>query len=402
MARRPLPPGTHGEITATKIGAKRWEARCRFRQADGTYIRPRRVGTGKENAKENLREALVKLAEEVRGGEISRDSRMAHIYNLWAKDVDLRVETGDLKANSGYRYKLWVKNWVLPRVGQLTARELEASVMTCEKAIKNAEAKTSKATAGRVKVAFGLMCQFAVRHGAMTNNPVRSTDKVSQQRKKVVSLTVHQRRELLVKLDEFATKRQTNKRGRSVGTQGRVWKDMPDRFRAKLATGVRVGEIIALDGDSVDTRARTVRIDHHLVAEEGKGVVRTPGRKGDAPNLVLKYPGWSHETWLRLKIAAGSGPLFPNARGNWIHPTDAAEQESTALEACGFDWVTGHVIRKTVSVFLRSKGLSVEQIAAQLGNSVAVVKMYYLEEEVENHEQAEALEGMFDDEEDTG
>lgn len=402
MARRPLPPGTHGEITAKQISAKRWEARCRFRQADGTYIRPRRVGTGKEDAKEQLRKALVKLAEEVRGGEISRDSRMRHIYDLWVADLDFKVKTGDLKANSAYRYKGWVQNWVLPRVGQLTARELEQSVMTCEKAIKNAEAKTSKATAGRVKVAFGLMCAYAVRHGAMINNPVKSTDKVKTERKKVKFLTLHQRRELRTKLVAFAEAKQVNSRGRSIGKLGRVWAEMPDRFTAKLATGVRVGEVIALDGDSVDTKERTVRVDHHLVAEEGAGVVRVEGRKGGAPNLLLRYPDWSHEMWLRRKIAAGDGPLFANARGGWIHPADAAEQETTALKDCGFGWVTGHVIRKTVAMFLRSKGVDLEKIAAQLGNSVAVVKIHYLEEEVGNQEQAEALEGLFDDEEVTG
>src|SRR5687768_15419853 len=137
MARRPLPPGTYGEIKATKISAKRWEARARFRLADGSYARPRRVGTGKQDAVENLKKYMVTLADEVRGGEVSPDSRMVQVANLWMIAVDQAVDAGSLSSTTGTKYKGWVTNWVLPRVKDLTARELEKSVMTCEKAIKH-------------------------------------------------------------------------------------------------------------------------------------------------------------------------------------------------------------------------------------------------------------------------
>lgn len=396
MARRPLPIGTYGEIKATQLGPKRWEARARFRLADGSYARPRRAGTGKQDAVSKLKEHMLTLLEEVRGENVDPDSRMAHVAKLWMADVDLAVKGGTLSPATGTKYKGWVTNWVLPRIKDLTARELEKSVMTCEKAIKTVEQETSKANAKNVKAAFGQLCGWAVRNGAMRTNPVRSTDKVGTDRKKVQSLNLNQRRELFVKLEKFAAAKQTSASGRSLGKNGRVWADLPDRFRAKFDTGIRVGEVIALTGDSIDTQNRTVRIDHHIVCEVGKGTVHIPGRKNNRPNLTLKYPERSAEMWRRLKLRSGGGPLFPTSTGGWINPSSAVTQETEALKACGFGWVTGHVVRKTVATFLREKGLSVEKIAAQLGDSVKMVQMHYLEE-VTNLEQAEALEGMFDD-----
>lgn len=394
MARRPLPPGTWGVIKVKQLGPKRWEARARFRMADGSYARPRRTGTGKEHAVEQLKKHMATLADEIRGSQIDRDSRMAHIATLWFEDLDRAVRLDEITPKTRRSYVGWTNNWITPRVGQLTARELEKMVMTCENVVTNAEEKTSKATAKGVKAAFGQLCAFAVRHGAMTNNPVRSTSSIgSVKRKAIVALTLEQRDDLQEKLVRFAAGKLVDATGRPLGARARVWQDLPDRWRAKMATGVRVGEIVALIGDSVDTHARTVLIDHHLVQVPGEGVVRVPGRKG-GPDLLLRYPEWSVDLFRRLKLASGGGPLFPNAYGGWLNPGSASEQEADALAACGYGWVTGHVVRKSVALVLKEAGLSVRQIADQLGNTEAVVEKYYLASGVTNDEQALALEGM--------
>ena len=59
MSRPPLPLGTHGDITVTKVRPMTWEARCRYRDLNGVVSRPAAWGPSKSAAKRAL---LAKLA----------------------------------------------------------------------------------------------------------------------------------------------------------------------------------------------------------------------------------------------------------------------------------------------------------------------------------------------------
>ncbi len=63
--------------------------------------------------------------------------------------------------------------------------------------MKNAQAKT-------VKAALPGACDYAVRHGAMDTNPVRSVGRMSRgKQKQVLSLSADQRVDLLTKLRAY-------------------------------------------------------------------------------------------------------------------------------------------------------------------------------------------------------
>lgn len=159
-----------------------------------------------------------------------------------------------------------------------------------------------------------------------------------------------------------------------------------------LSTGVRLGELLALTGEEVDPDAKTVTIRWHLVREKGVGMVRMPGRKGDAgAELVLRVPEWSVFIWRRLKLTAGDGPLFPAFGAEWLDPATMINRISEAFTAVGYGWVTSHVFRKTVATILDEAGLSTTAIADQLGNTPAVVEEHYRAKRVANPETAAAM-----------
>jgi integrase len=112
-----------------------------------------------------------------------------------------------------------------------------------------------------------------------------------------------------------------------------------------LATGVRIGEALAVSWDDVDLKAGRVEIDHTLVRIKGVGLIRK-GTKSKAGERTLRLPEFALTMMRRRKLAAGGrGPVFPEA------------------------WVTSHVFRKTAATEMDAAGLSARQIADQLGHA---------------------------------
>lgn len=398
MPRPPTPVGSYGvikveELTPAKDGTRRFRASTYFRMADGSSQRVRRQGPSKARAVARLKEALVDLTDEVKGGAVSGSTRFTRLADLWLEELEQEATLGNLSPTTVRLYRGALSNWVLPSLGQLQSREV--MVANCDKAIKNARAKASYDTAKTVKAAMSGVCDYGVRHGAMKLNPVRSIARMSRgEERTVVALDLEQRIDLMAKLREYGPSRQQDAKGRSLGGRGRIWLDLPDIMEAMLATGVRLGELLALDSDEVDPANATVVISHHLVRITGQGLVRRRKRKGNRDGLVLKVPQWSVPMWRRRKLASGGGPLFPSFTGNWLDPSNVINAISTAMADVGYGWVTSHVFRKTVATVLDEAELPTTAIADQLGNTRAVAEKHYRRKRAANQANADALEDM--------
>ena len=403
MARPPTPIGDYGrintrEVTVTKADGTtmtRWEARTLFRMKDGTVKDVMRRGTSKSNATTRLKERLRVLAGEVRGDEVTPDTRIAKIAELWMQELDRAAGFGTLAHGTVRNYKSHLRNWILPGIGELQAREVRTRA--CDALIKRAHDKASYATAKGVRNALAGLCAFAVRNEAMDINPVKSVSRlVNDTPKEVVAMNLEQRVDLGRKLREFAAKHQRDSMDRSLGERGKVWLSLPDVYEAMLSTGVRLGELLAIVGDDVNTTDGTITVGYHIVRVTGQGLVRQKLRKGRKQGLVLKVPSWSVPMWRRRKLASGGGPVFPSWRGQWLDPSNTIHRVREAFDVCGFEWVTSHVFRKTVATIMDEADLPASAIADQLGNTAAVVERHYRAKRAVNEAGAQALEKAFE------
>jgi len=396
MARPPTPVGTYGSINIKRLEARRVQAEAYFRMANGRLKRVSRVGASKTAAEHRLKEAMAGLAAEARGDTISGDTRIARIAALWSDELEREARVGDRSANTVRNYLGYLTNWVLPAMGELQAREL--TVTTCDTLIKKAQDLTSFDTAKSIRAVLNGLCGYAVRHEAMMVNPVRSVGRLSRgEQKEVVALTLEQRRDLLRKLERLGVERQRDASGRSLGGRGRVWTELPDVVRTMLATGVRLGELLALSGEDVDPTNCTINIGHHLIRVKGQGLVRVRNRKGNRDGLLLRVPTWAVPMLRRRKLASGGGPLFPSAHGTWLDPSNVINRIRDAFTECDYGWVTSHVFRKTVASVLDAANLPLSVLADQLGNTQQVVDKHYRERRVANDASAAALEGILGD-----
>lgn len=397
MPRPPTPVGTWGEIHTKQISENVWESHARFRMKDGSSKQVRRRGASKTKAINNLKARLTDLADEINSGQITPDTRFAAICDQ-AMDALARAHKIAGKSPGTPRlYRGYVKNWIKPALGELQAREVRA--WQCNELIQKGR-EQSFDTAKGLRAALSMCCAFAVRYGAMDVNPVKSTDRLERgQAKEVQAMTLDQRRELRAKLAELGQAKQTDAKGRSLGRRAQVWLDLPDIMDAMLATGVRLGELLALDDGEVEPAAPTVLIGHHLVRETGVGLHRLAYRKGNSGGLLLAVPQWSVPMWRRRKLAAApGGPIFPSWNGQWADPSNVGGRMREAFDACGFEWVTSHVWRKTVATVLDEADLPTTAIADQLGNSPQVVERHYRRKRAANQATARALEVIFGEE----
>lgn len=394
MPRPPTPVGTYGEISTRKLAPKKWEARARFRMADGTSKQVRRVDSSREASKTRLREAMTRLSTEVRGGEISPDTRVAKIAGLWFEELQREATLADRSPNTVRIYRSHLNNWVLPAVGELQAREL--TVTACDRLVKRVHDTKSYETAKSVRAVLSSVCGYGVRHGAMGANPVRSVGRLASNGngKEVVALTLEQRADLLAQVERLAEEKQTDTLGRSLGARGQVWSALPDLVRCMLATGVRLGELLALTAGDVDVSERTVTVAFHLVRIEGQGLVRVPNRKGNSTGLVLKVPEWSVSMWRQRRSGSADDPLFPSWSGGWLDPSNVINRISEVMDDAGYGWVTSHVFRKTVATVLDEANLPTSAIADQLGNTQRVADKHYRKRRAANDASAAALERM--------
>jgi len=148
---------------------------------------------------------------------------------------------------------------------------------------------------------------------------------------------------------------------------------LTDRDRAALellyATGVRVGELVGLDVDSVDTDRRTLRVLG----------------KGNKERVVPYGAPAAHalDDWLRrgrpALVSDSSGPaLFLGARGGRWNQRQARETVDAALRELGDTSARGpHALRHTAATHLLDGGADLRSVQELLGHaSLATTQLY--------------------------
>ncbi|HYQ69669.1 hypothetical protein [Actinophytocola sp.] len=410
MAGRPrLDIGTYGEIHTREVRPGLWEARARFRLRNGRYVRPRRRASGENDkpAIRALKKHMAALADEVAGKKINGDTRLGHVMDLWLADFAEKVANGRRAPKSLDDYRDTVDNHLKPRLGELACREADNAGLVDEtlKDIRRASASATGSrgnkrgttgTAGmkRARTVLSQVCGYAVRHGAMRTNPVRSAEAIEGDQAEVLALEPAQRADFLAKLTEWVDKKLDGKN--RLGPRARAWVDLTDVVVAELSTGCRPGEVLALIGDSVDLAAGKIVADHHLIRVKGEGLRRVPNRKGGRPAVEPAITSWALPMWRRRKLESGGGPLFPTWNGQWMDPSNLSKRIAEVCSEIGYGWVSSRILRHTTATHIVDSGLSSADAADALGNTIEVIEKNYRRKQRSNPRVAGALESLMD------
>jgi integrase len=360
VGRAPLPIGSWGLIRTEPIGKdekgrpKRHRARAYFRDFDGVTRLAEASGRTPMMATNNLRQKLQNRILAGRHGELTAMCRFSEAADLWLSKVEDMAQAGRRSPGTVDTYRRQLKNHVLPALGEV--RLGETSTPLVDKVIGAIKADVSAATAKSCRSVISGVLSQAVRYGAIMHNPVREVDRIeSRPRRQPRALTVQERVELLTQLqaDEKARRR-----------------DLPDLVFFMLATGVRIGEALAVVWSQVDFDAGTVEITSTLVRVKGQGLLRK-STKSRAGERTLPLPT-SAVASLRRRFMSGARldqPLFPDVLGGFRDPANVRRELREARGMESLAWITSHTFRKTAATILDEAALSARLVADQLGHS---------------------------------
>jgi integrase len=152
-----------------------------------------------------------------------------------------------------------------------------------------------------------------------------------------------------------------------------------------LATGARIGEVLALRWSDVDLAASppTVTISGTVVRVPGEGMIIQDHPKSASGRRRLIIPGFLVDVLLRRQVEqvepAESDVVFPSGVGTLRDPSNFRDQWRQARDRLGLNWVTPHSFRKSVATVMSDKDGNSRGAADQLGHAgTAITEKRYV------------------------
>lgn len=384
MARPPLPVGTYGAIRAYSLPSGRgFRATANFRDFDGVTRRIERSARTETAAKNALREALRDRVKGDGAGELTADTRVRELAELWFLDIRAAVDAGEKSPGTEELYRSALDLRVIPGLGELRLREV--TVGRVGKLLVSVRENHGPMAAKRTRTVLNGMMTLAARHDAIRSNPVRDSGRITgvTTQKPATALELDQVHELRSKLaaDE-----------RAVG-----W-DLPDFVDFMLATGLRIGEATATTWDALDLDAGTVEVRGTVIRVKGKGLVLKLKPKTKAGCRTLRLPAWVVDMLRRRQAGAPTNEwnaVFTAPLGGLRDPSNTQADLRSVLDDAGYPWVTSHTFRKTAATLLERSGMTARAVADQLGHSdVTTTQNHYFGRKMVSDDAATVLEAI--------
>jgi hypothetical protein len=181
--RPPTALGTWGTIRTTQVREGAYRSRTRIRDKDGVTREVTATGTTKAAAERALREKLAGRATPTEQA-ISAETTVAQLASLW---LQFLRDEGRIEATTVNEYERVLSNVVIPQLGGLRLRELTTSRL--DHFLVRLRTK-SASRQRKTKVVMGAMLGMAVRHDALSVNPVQQTSRIHREKSETRSLTL--------------------------------------------------------------------------------------------------------------------------------------------------------------------------------------------------------------------
>lgn len=398
MSRPPLDLGTWGRIKRTDLGDGRWKASCRFRDLDG---RTRQVKRFAETGAAAERALLAALRDRVAPSDelITPDTTLAVLGESWfSAGCDEREWSSNTK--SAYRFAL--DSYVGPGVGGVRLREV--TVPLVERLVKLVADRHGAAAGRRTHTVMSGMLGTAARLGALPTNPLRDVTRPRTRRDATRALSPDEVVELRRLVRAWVSGRDDRpaKDGKRRGGRPRD-RSLPDLVDVMLATGCRIGEVLAIRWQDLDLEGAkpTVTVSGTIVRVAGRGLVRQAHPKTDESWRTLRLPRFAVEVFLRRQVEQvepnAYDVVFGSTSGTLRDPNNAEKswRRCRADESMkAFTWVKPHAFRRTVATYLAGDE-DLSTASSQLGHaSQSTTERFYVANSHQGPDVAAALDRM--------
>ena len=363
--------GTYGAVNVIRK-ADRCIAETRFRDLDGRLRKVTATAGSASAAKALLRERLLNRTGYGSGGQLNLSSPFSDLVALWLADLDLR-ELADGTKDS---YRDQVRLHVLPafehfNLGEITTGRVEWFLKS--------QAAISHSRAQRSRTMLNLLFGFALRHDAMSRNPVEGTSTLRTPKNQPQALTLEQ----IAAIRAAAANWRTGSGRPGPKPDGQV----RDIIEVLLGTAMRPGEVLALRPCDINDRptGMVVAVTGTVVQHKGKGTFRQARPKTDASVRQISVPEFAAAV-LRRRLAgiARDQTIFANRSGGPLSPYNVRRTFREFLADAGLaeSGISLRWYRRTGATVI-ARGLGSDVAAAFLGHtSTAITEGHYIERDL--------------------
>lgn len=271
-------------------------------------------------------------------------------------------EGGTVSPQTLATYQTALSRIINPHLGGLRLSEARTGVVDEVLARVDRSGRSSRVARSVLTQMFAM----AVRHDALVTSPMREVRPTPRRRRAVRALTVEQGRELLCVVRAHRDGVARDERGLLLGGARRT-PDLHDVVLVLLATGMRIGEALALQWNDIELLAEvpSVRVAATLVeprrdTASGQvfvaGLHRQPMTKTGATR-TLALPDAAVEMLLHRRSAAadrhgGQRPVFGHREGGWLWPNNVRTKLRGVVADTELGGVSPHTLRRTVGTLV--------------------------------------------------
>lgn len=261
---------------------------------------------------------------------ITSHSTVAHLAEAWLKQ--LRAE-GRLDGTTINEYERVLVKLVCPGLGGACLRDLTTDRINVLLAALGMQSLNRQRKA---KVVLGAMLDTAVEAGGLTVNPARGSLSSSRPAPATRMLTVPELAAVRAAVRTWLSKERSGPR--SSG-------DIADIIEVMLATGARIGEVLALRWADIDLGARVVEINATIKTESGVGTYRKPLSH---PRLVTLQESAAHVLQARRRSTRANflDAVFPTRNVTWQQVNNVERRWRQIRREAGLEWITPEVFRR--------------------------------------------------------
>lgn len=154
-------------------------------------------------------------------------------------------------------------------------------------------------------------------------------------------------------------------------------------FLLDLATGLRQGELLALDWEHINLEDNTLKVERsvkevYVYDNENAKHIETIFQTPKTLNSFRTVPIPSTMINILSKIKNKKGLLFSDANGNPLKGKNISAKWTKILKECNIPHKKFHSIRHTYASMLLSKGVDIETVAELMGHSAISITQIYL------------------------
>lgn len=208
----------------------------------------------------------------------------------------------------------------------------------------------SSRTVKDIKIILHASLEKAVEEGIIDKNP---TDKLNMPKDRVKGMTT-------------LTKEQSNRLLEEAFNSGCF-----EFYYLELTTGLRLGEILALEWEDLDVKNKTLSITKQVQRIDGTLQAETPKTKNSIRTIAISSDCATALAKLKMRQAKGTTLMFPSPETGTYRDQNAVTRKfKRMLRRAGLPQeVRFHDLRHTCATIALEEGVEIKALSSMLGHS---------------------------------